>query len=144
MTCETCHDLKGVDLSADGLSQKPPTSDSFCGNEACHSSDWTYISYDDPKIQEILQMTLEKFQTSEPVDIVSFENTISFYFDQICIACHNSTALSGGLDLTSFASTLVGGDTGAGVIAGDADRSMVVVRQTMDSAHLWSVIYGIY
>ena len=132
-SCEACHDVGSLDLSVQGAIEKPQVEDSFCGNEACHGSDWSFIGFGEPIVQEVLETQIEKYIIDTPEvgegDTVTYENTISFYFEQKCVACHNSSLSSGGLDLSSYETAL------DGVVAGDVDSSVIVERQTMDSDH---------
>src|SRR5260370_36856320 len=44
---------------------------------------------------------------------------------QKCVHCHNGDKLAGGLDLTARKSALVGGDSGPGLVPGDAAKSLM-------------------
>ncbi len=50
-------------------------------------------------------------------------------FAQRCGTCHSSTAAFGGLDLSSYASMLAGGDSGPAIIPGDSASSLLITRQ---------------
>ena len=52
-----------------------------------------------------------------------------------CISCHGGERLRGGLDLTSFASILDGGDDGAVVLAGRPSASELIARLLLPEAH---------
>ena len=45
-----------------------------------------------------------------------------------CLECHNASDKKGGLDLTQQATTLVGGDSGPALVAGNADESLLWQR----------------
>lgn len=45
-----------------------------------------------------------------------------------CVSCHGGALASGGLDLSRHAGLLAGGLSGAAVVAGDADGSLLVAR----------------
>jgi len=68
---------------------------------------------------------------SDSIDYQGGGATISFAFDilpifvQDCIVCHGG---SGGLELDSYAHVIAGGTSGAVVIAGDPDNSLIVKR----------------
>jgi hypothetical protein len=68
--------------------------------------------------------------TTAPIASLTWEGGIAQLFDAKCTACHNLDQKSGGLDLSSYASTLAGGNSGAGVIPGDTENSQVVIIQT--------------
>jgi mono/diheme cytochrome c family protein len=50
-------------------------------------------------------------------------------FEQKCAACHSETTALGGLDLSSYQTTLTGGDSGPIVQAGDPEASGLVTLQ---------------
>ncbi len=51
-------------------------------------------------------------------------------FSERCGTCHNQSTGLGGLDTSSFAALLAGGNAGAGIVPGDATASTVVTRQS--------------
>jgi formate dehydrogenase gamma subunit len=61
--------------------------------------------------------------------VLSWEGGIGELFNTKCVACHGSASQLGGLDLSSYASTLVGGASGAGIVPGDPDASQVIAKQ---------------
>jgi len=139
ITCATCHDMGNIKVS-EVMTEKPEASDSFCGNEACHSSEWSYLGYDDPEIQEILDQQIEKYIGIKiaPVDTsgeINFENVIGPMLGQYCSACHNSEGSSGGLDLTTYEALLLGGNSGPAFNAGDPEGSLLIIRQSMETDH---------
>ena len=62
-----------------------------------------------------------------------FENKIRPLLAQNCFACHTNSQM-GGLRLDSREGLLKGGESGPAVVAGDADKSLLitVVRQTTE------------
>lgn len=46
-----------------------------------------------------------------------------------CAGCHSAASAAGALDLTSYQGALAGGRTGAGIVPGDPDGSVIVQRQ---------------
>jgi hypothetical protein len=60
----------------------------------------------------------------------TWEGGISELVQAKCDACHTGSGGFGGLDLSTYATTLTGGTNGAGIIPGDPDTSMVIVRQS--------------
>ena len=46
-----------------------------------------------------------------------------------CVACHSSTNKMGGLDLSSYQAALAGGVSGASVVPGEVQTSLLISRQ---------------
>ena len=59
----------------------------------------------------------------------SWEAGIAMLFESKCVACHGAAAL-GGLDITSYESTLQGGKLGAGIVPGDLEASFIYKVQS--------------
>ena len=68
--------------------------------------------------------------TQPEITSATWEGGISDLFTAKCTSCHNSTGKLGGLDLTSYETTLEGGDSGPGVVPGDPEASQVVIIQS--------------
>ena len=65
--------------------------------------------------------------TSPPVASgTTWDGSLAGIFDPTCTACHGANLQSGGLDLSSYASAVAGGDGGAGVVPGDSAGSVLV------------------
>ncbi len=134
-SCANCHDLpEGVTSTAD-LNGKPEPDDSFCGNEACHGTAWTYSGFHSDAVEPILTEQLFHLLNTSPflaVDAseMTYENTFSMLFEQRCSDCHNATGLIAGLDLTSYATVLQGGNSGIGIEPGALGGSLVYQRQS--------------
>jgi hypothetical protein len=47
-----------------------------------------------------------------------------------CVACHNSSSKLGGLDLSDYQISLLGGNSGPAVIPGDPDNSTIIIIQS--------------
>ncbi len=67
--------------------------------------------------------------TPAPVAGNSWNEGIATIMEAKCAQCHAASAL-GGLDLSSYESTMAGGVSGVAVIPGDPDASLLVSRQT--------------
>lgn len=68
--------------------------------------------------------------TALPTGVAAtWATTISPLFEGKCIACHNSNAAQGSLDLSTYESALAGGNTGPGFIPGDPDSSQIIILQ---------------
>lgn len=65
------------------------------------------------------------------VDPISFESDIQPLLAEKCGKCHSSTVQKGGLDLSSFASLMIGGESGDPAIA-----------DSIDDSPLWTMIEG--
>jgi cytochrome b subunit of formate dehydrogenase len=59
----------------------------------------------------------------------TWEGGIASMFQSECAACHGAAVQLGNLNLASYASTLVGGDDGPGVVPGNPDESQVIIVQ---------------
>ena len=138
-SCQACHTTpEGIsDLSK--LEGKPEADNSFCGNEACHGSAWTFAGFDSPALQPILSAQLEELIGAIPEpdshgEELNYSGSIGGILETRCSACHGAGA-TGGLDVTSYQTLLAGGESGPGIVPGDLDGSMVFQRQTESSAH---------
>ncbi|MCX6067836.1 MAG: hypothetical protein NT121_19115, partial [Chloroflexi bacterium] len=126
-SCSACHN------TADAGST---TNTSFCSNSACHGSTFTYAGFDAPKLREVIQAQLP---TPAPTPIPAptpasgtapdYKANIEPLFAK-CAACHNATALTGGLDLSSYESLMKGGKDGSVVTPNDSANSMLITKQT--------------
>jgi formate dehydrogenase gamma subunit len=59
----------------------------------------------------------------------TWEGGIASMFQRACAGCHGSAIQLGNLNLASYASTLVGGEDGPGVVPGNPEESMVIIIQ---------------
>lgn len=125
-TCQNCHTTE----DPGGISDS-----SFCSNSACHGSAWEHAGFDAPGLREILLPQLP--EPTEPAEVsgeLTFASTIGPMLEGSCGSCHGIEGLSG-LSVSTYESTLAGGDNGPGVVPGDTSASMLVVRQTSDVPH---------
>jgi mono/diheme cytochrome c family protein len=67
--------------------------------------------------------------TAGQLTLTTWEAGIGALLSQRCGACHGPAAMSG-LSISTYASTLQGGNGGAGVVPGNADDSWLVRIQT--------------
>lgn len=144
-TCSACHTTE----DAGGVSNT-----SFCSNSACHGSAWTYAGFDAPALREVLLAQLpptptptavptevgatplppgESTPTSQP-PALNFTETVQAIFTARCGACHGATAMQD-LNLTEYAALMEGGSSGAAIIPGDAENSLLVQKQSGEQAH---------
>jgi formate dehydrogenase gamma subunit len=70
--------------------------------------------------------------TQEPpsLDATTWAGGIADLFSQKCSACHSAGTPLGGLDVSTYQILLTGGDNGPGIVPGDPDSSMIIVRQS--------------
>lgn len=62
------------------------------------------------------------------VEAVSFSQDLQPILQANCTVCHVADGSSGGLDLTSRAGLLAGGQSGGVVVSGQPDSSLLVLR----------------
>ncbi len=67
--------------------------------------------------------------TTNPAASVSWDSGVGQLFAGSCGACHTGGSGLGGLDLSSYAATLAGGNGGPGIVANEPDESVVYTRQ---------------
>jgi hypothetical protein len=125
--CSVCHN------TADAGST---TNTSFCSNSACHGSTFTYAGFDAPKLRDIIQAQLPKPTSSPTSAPTPAAGTAPDYAVNIqplfakCTACHNATAKTSGLDLSSYAGLMAGGKDGVVITPNDSANSMLVKIQS--------------
>src|SRR5574341_539463 len=107
---------------------------SFCSNSACHGNVYQYAGFDAPKLREVLQ---SQIPTPAPTPIPApvagsptYEANLASLFTSKCGACHNGTALAGGMDLTTYAGVMKGGKDGAVILPGDSAGSKLMQVQS--------------
>ena len=61
---------------------------------------------------------------------VSFQSEVSPFLNDNCLACHCKTTTKGGLNLETRELMLKGGDTGAALVPGDAQKSLLFTAAT--------------
>ncbi len=122
-SCSNCHTM-----ADDG-----GTSDvSFCSNSACHGIVYDYAGFDAPALRERLrQPTSPTTDTTTPLapsGKVTWDSNVGPLFSSSCGSCHGSNP-SAGLDLTSYATAMQGGNDGPVINPGDSAGSTLVVIQ---------------
>ena len=134
-TCSTCHDMS----DPGGTSNT-----SFCSNSACHGSEFRYVGFDAPQLYEILKDQLPPPPTPMPtpqpvVGPPTFTDNIQPSF-ALCISCHSDgESAAAGLNLTSYAGLMEGGENGPVIIPGDsANSKMIEVQSGMHFSNLLS------
>jgi len=127
-TCANCH-----------TTDNPGGTDntSFCANSACHSNVWEYAGFDAPGLREIILSQLPPTPTPLPIPAggpLTYSETIGAIFAARCGNCHGDTSIEG-LDLLTYESALLGGNSGPVIIPGDSAGSLLIQKQTGASPH---------
>ncbi len=122
-TCENCH----TTADPGGVSDT-----SFCSNSACHGNVWEYAGFDAPKLRAILMEQLPEPELEpEPLELgdasPTFDKVIKVVFELRCVSCHGIDGIAG-LNLTSYETALAGGSSGAAVIPGEAENSLLIEK----------------
>ena len=122
-TCESCHTTD----NPGGTSNT-----SFCSNSACHGNVYTYAGFDAPALREILKEQLPPPPVTDAVDTENptFETYAGPLFESKCAVCHGSSAQQKGLDFSTYANTMKGGDDGPVIVEGDSAGSILVQVQS--------------
>ncbi len=127
-TCQNCHSIE----DPGGISDT-----SFCSNSACHGSVFEYAGFDAPALRQVLLEQLPP-PVPEPEPVTSgplnYEDTIGILFELKCGSCHGTEGLSG-LNLTTYETTMVGGNSGIVINPGDSQNSLLIQIQTGDQTH---------
>jgi len=123
-SCESCHTTN----DPGGTSNT-----SFCSNSACHGNVYTYAGFDAPALREILQDQLPPPPAeTETADLENptFDSYMGSLFAAKCTACHGGSSPQKGLDLSTYAGTMAGGEDGPVIIPGDSAGSKLVEVQS--------------
>lgn len=67
--------------------------------------------------------------TSAAGQPTTWEDGFAELFTSRCGSCHGKDTAIGGLDLSTYPSALQGGQSGPGIVPGDPDSSLVLIRQ---------------
>jgi hypothetical protein len=122
-SCEGCHTTE----DPGGTSNT-----SFCSNSACHGNVYTYAGFDAPALREILQDQLPP--PPEPAagdsENPTFDSYVGPLFATKCAACHGGDSPQKGLDLSTYAGVMKGGDSGPTIVEGDSAGSHLVEVQS--------------
>ncbi|MGB5845393.1 MAG: c-type cytochrome domain-containing protein, partial [Anaerolineales bacterium] len=111
---------------------------SFCSNSACHGNVWEYAGFDAPGLRELLleQLPPEPTPSAPPEGAaLTYQSTIGPMLESKCAACHSTSNSLKGLDLTTYAGITQGSESGAVIIAGDFENSLIIVIQTSEDPH---------
>ncbi len=143
-SCAACHPPDDPSISYTELEGKPPSDGSFCGNSACHASEWQYANFDSPALYPILDRQLYILFNTSPylLDGVprTYEGTFKALFDGRCTYCHSGPNAEAGLDLSSYESILRGGKDGPVLIKNNPDDSLIIQKQSGPRPHFEQVL----
>jgi hypothetical protein len=67
--------------------------------------------------------------------LITYQETIAPMLENKCGACHSTSNNLKGLDLTTYAGITTGGESGAVLIAGDPESSLIFIIQTSEDPH---------
>ena len=126
-SCSNCHSTK----DPGGTSNT-----SFCSNSACHGNAFTFAGFDAPALREIIKSQLPPPEPELEVPTLTgdptYNNYVGILFMVKCAGCHEGESASKELDLSTFASAMQGGESGAVILPGNAADSLMVQIQQGD------------
>ncbi len=104
------------------------------GGNLTHGS--TYLFEHAPRpIQALAGIKPKRERITNLENALIYEDAISVIFEKKCNVCHNNDKAKGGLLLIDETSILNGGSGGVVVIAGNAEKSELYKRITLDKNH---------
>ena len=127
-TCSDCH-----------TTSNPGGTDntSFCSNSACHGTVWKFAGFNAPALRQTILSSLPPTPTPSPLNLtgaLTYDATIGPLFQSRCGACHGENGIMG-LNLTTYEGVMKGGTDGPVVIAGNAEGSLLVQKQSGATPH---------
>jgi hypothetical protein len=149
VTCTRCHPPKDPSTDYTKLNgQKPPLDGSFCGNSACHTTQWKYMGFNSPALQPFLDKQMANIpivtatpapvetqaltpppeaggSTATPGAAPTYVGALKAIFDTRCTSCHTGSTGMANLDLSTYAGILQGTKNGAGVVPNNPDGSLI-------------------
>ena len=143
-SCAACHEPGDDSVDYMELEGVPPVDDSFCGNAACHASEWEYTGFDSPELVPVLERQMYILLNTSPYLLEgvprTYEGMFAAMFDGRCVSCHSGVNAEAGLDLSSYKAVLAGGESGPVVVPGDPDASLLIQRQSEPKEHFGQVL----
>jgi mono/diheme cytochrome c family protein len=143
-SCAACHIPEDPLMDYTELEDKPPADKSFCGNEACHGTNWRYTGFDTPTLSLILDRQLFILQNMSPFLLEdmprTYDDTFATLFDGRCVSCHSGPNTEADLDLSSYKAMLQGGKNGPALVPGDPANSLIIRRQSEAKEHFGQVL----
>jgi len=127
-SCSNCHTTK----DPGGTSNT-----SFCSNSACHGNVYTFAGFDAPTLREIIKSQLPPPEPAATVPVLTGDPTYDNYVGGLltikCTGCHTEgDSAPKGLNLSTYVSTMRGGEDGAVIIPGDSGNSLLIKIQSAD------------
>ncbi|MAS92747.1 MAG: hypothetical protein CMO55_06070 [Verrucomicrobiales bacterium] len=74
----------------------------------------------------------EQAKTDSEQPIVDFVTDVKPILQEHCVRCHNEKSLFGGLNLTTKAMAMRGSDTGAIIVSGYPDKSLILTALSLE------------
>jgi len=143
-SCATCHEPVDDAMDYTELIGKPPADGSFCGNSACHGPDWEYTGFKATELIPILERQLYILQNTSPYLLegvpLNYDATFAAMFNGRCVFCHGPVNPDAELNLSSYDAILAGSSSGAILISGDPDNSLLIQRQSEPRDHFGQVL----
>ncbi|MEK6255732.1 MAG: NapC/NirT family cytochrome c [Chloroflexota bacterium] len=144
ISCAACHPPEDPATNYLNLDGPPVPDTSFCGNSACHASEWNYIGFDDPAMSQILETQLYILFNTSPYlfsdAALTYEGTFKAMFEGRCIYCHGEENPTAGLVMTNYEGLFIGGISGPGIVPGDPDNSTIYLRQSTSRGHFGQLL----
>jgi hypothetical protein len=76
-------------------------------------------------LPDIGESTVVQLPPVSPAAAAEFREHVAPLLSRHCLECHNTSEPSGGLDLSRWQAALAGGDSGAAIVPGDPDSSLL-------------------
>jgi hypothetical protein len=123
-SCSNCHST-----ADDGGTSNT----SFCSNSACHGTVFTFAGFDAPALRKVLQGQLPLKPSVTPPPSTTDKPTYDSFFGPLfaakCGSCHGTNPAFG-LNLTTYAGAMKGGNEGPVIKPGDSAHSLLVLIQS--------------
>ena len=143
-SCAACHAPDNPEMDYTQLEDKPPSDGSFCGNSACHVSEWVFTGFDSPALEPVLARQLYILAHTSPYLLKgvphTYEETFAAMFNGRCVFCHSGLEAEADLDMSSYESIIAGGENGPVIVPGDPANSLLIQRQSEQPEHFGQVL----
>ena len=143
-SCASCHEPAPDSPPLTELEGKPPPSDSFCGNVACHANEWDYTGFDSAALEPVLERQRYILLNTSPYLLegvpLTYDATFQAMFEGRCVFCHSGPNAEAGLDLSTYEGLMAGADSGPVVIPNDPDSSVLIQAQSGPRDHFGQVL----
>ncbi len=143
-SCAACHTPADPSIDYLALEGKPPPSDSFCGNVACHANEWIFTGFNSPELIPYLERQVYLLKNTSPYLLDgaarTYDGTFRAMLDGRCVTCHGGDDPEGGLDMSRYSLLLAGGAGGPVIVPGDPAASLLVQRQSGPSDHFGQLL----